>query len=101
LVESRFLPEFKKTEFCRYEHLCPEVKKLGENYEGDIPDEDLLIKYKELCSHPLEGVRRISCENFKNFEIRALRGVISVLEEESKSIEEYYEQSITRSEKIN
>jgi len=48
--------------------MCPDIKRLDKSYDEGIPNKDLMDQYQELCTHPTEGAREISCSYYKNFE---------------------------------
>jgi hypothetical protein len=61
--------EFEKREIlCEVAHLCPDYKNLLESLKN-IPDEDLIDQYHELCNHAGGAeIRRGSCILYRELE---------------------------------
>lgn len=63
LIKSGLLPEVKELNCCIYFNSCPDIKKLRKE-----PNEDLSDQYYELCTHPSEEARKMSCLIYNDFE---------------------------------
>jgi hypothetical protein len=63
LVKSGLLPKVKELNCCIYIDSCPDIKKLMEEPDGDLSDQ-----YYELCTHPSEEARKMSCLIYNDFE---------------------------------
>jgi hypothetical protein len=68
LIKEGFLPEIKELNCCIYSESCPDIKKLNLSLEEGVPNKDLSDQYYELCTHPSEEARKMSCLIYKNFE---------------------------------
>ena len=63
LVKSGLLPKVEELNCCIYLNSCPDIKKLRKE-----SNEDLFDQYYELCTHPSEEARKMSCLIYNDFE---------------------------------
>lgn len=86
-----YLPNIEQEKkLCEFASRCKDYLSLQESrIRDETPDEDLIDQYYELCTHPADGAREISCLYYKMF-----KSVENVLNSAQKDISEYYETGI-------
>jgi len=72
LVKRGLLPLLlwveQKGTLCVFANACKDYLTLQESrINDDTPDKDLMDQYHELCTHPAEEAREISCGHYRNF----------------------------------